>query len=515
MKFNRDDWRVLQHMFITILLMLGLFVPKVSATPLLWDDFESYSLGSSGLYYSDWTPSAAYEVISNPDSPGSSDVQSLSTPGGSINAVYFDTPVVESSGQELQLAFQLNTYDAWDFYSATIYLLDGLDTTATSTKGYAIQIMEKNIAIWRIDARGKYAYYDNERKLLAKYNYTGTMTDFPPTTQAWNNVRFYWKTTGELKLVLNDESVIIANDTTYAPHVKSLSVYAYMNNNSVPGQSLQFDNITLDSVPQGAAALGYTACVINEHPSVADIAPTDDGQYKWFKGTVWSSTVPSISNFTDTNGQLTLVYSGTSGFSLTGTPRLFENEGILPTLSGSKGFYVEFDVRLSNNHADHWPAVWMMPVEHNGGNGEPLGDVYAPDPAGYERWMELDVDEGGFRPGPMGSVISWQGNWSQGGFQSVIKNSWSSTMSSTSLDRTQVHTFGASFDPVHMRVSWWLDGVKYFTAENTVDGNGNPVICVPEVAKLQHFYPIISAQTHGQNVPYDMIVSGVRAYTKP
>lgn len=81
-------------------------------------------------------------------------------------------------------------------------------------------------------------------------------------------------------------------------------------------------------------------------------------------------------------------------------------------------------------------AVWMMPVQHSGSNGEALGDVYSSDPAGYERWMELDVDEGGFTVGEMGAVISWQGSWSQDGFKSIVKNSWSSTILSTSLDRT-------------------------------------------------------------------------------
>lgn len=90
-------------------------------------------------------------------------------------------------------------------------------------------------------------------------------------------VKFYWKPNGDLGLDMNGESVITTRDTTYSPNVKSLSIFAYMNNNSVLGLTLQLDNNTLDSVPAGAAEFGDTNCVINEHPTVADIVPADDG----------------------------------------------------------------------------------------------------------------------------------------------------------------------------------------------------------------------------------------------
>ena len=49
-----------------------------------------------------------------------------------------------------------------------------------------------------------------------------------------------------------------------------------------------------DPVPPGAAALGYTRVLINETPTVADIAPntTRTGHYKWFSGQ-WYETPPS------------------------------------------------------------------------------------------------------------------------------------------------------------------------------------------------------------------------------
>jgi hypothetical protein len=52
--------------------------------------------------------------------------------------------------------------------------------------------------------------------------------------------------------------------------------------------------------------------------------------------------------------------------------------------------------------------------------------------------MELDVDEGGLAPGLLGTVL---------------------------------HTFGGSYDPVHQRVSWWVDGVRKIWAYDRVVGH--------------------------------------------
>ncbi len=273
-------------------------------------------------------------------------------------------------------------------------------------------------------------------------------------------------------------------------------------------------------LPPGAAELGYTKIVIDERPKLADIAPGKTGNYKWFRGATWTPTQPPLSNFTETNGVLTILQKadGTTN-SLVGAPHDFVG-GVFPRLLGSEGFYIEFEVSLSSNNTDHWPAVWLMPAEHNGGNsfGQPLGDVYPNifpnDPPGYERWMELDVDEGGFRPGMLGSVISWEGQWTPGGYpQPVISNSWAA--GGAALDRTQRHVFGASYDPIQQRVTWWLDGVKFYTADNTVLAG-----CISPVAELQSFYPILGAQAHGPwkttptpAVPYSMYIHAVRAYT--
>ncbi len=249
------------------------------------------------------------------------------------------------------------------------------------------------------------------------------------------------------------------------------------------------------AVPAGAAALGYTKCVISECPTVADIAPGRNGDYKWFSGQWYSPEVPSLDRYTMQNGVLALSLGG----DLVGTSHDFTGAK-LPLLSGADGFYVEFGVRLSDNGPDHWPAVWLMPAEHSGKQE----DHYEGDPPGFERWMELDVDEGGFGPGLAGTVHSWTGIWHGNPDYARVMNS--NNVLKTPLDRSQTHIFGASYDPVKQKVTWWVDGVAQMSADGP---------CVPEVARKQHFYLIMSAQTHGAEEPYRMYISGVHAFVPP
>lgn len=266
------------------------------------------------------------------------------------------------------------------------------------------------------------------------------------------------------------------------------------------------------AVPPGAAALGYTEKVIDERPTAADIAPdnANSGSYKWFNGAWWDGKRPPMSLYGTTDGVLTIRYDPAIdvGGCLIGTPRDL-SRGALPWLDGARGFYIEFDTRLSDNDPNHWPAVWVMPVEHSGGSGNPVNDVYPGDPPGFERWMELDVDEGGLAKsgGAMSSVISWTGDPGQGGYRSEISNNWAT---GKAIDRTKVHTFGASYDPIKRQVTSWLDGRQEWQT---------PVNCksVPEIAARQHFYPILSVWRidKGTHTPYTLYVSGVRAYVPP
>jgi hypothetical protein len=260
---------------------------------------------------------------------------------------------------------------------------------------------------------------------------------------------------------------------------------------AAPGGDQAAGGQTAAGVPPGAAARGYTKCVIHEQPTAADIAPGRNGNYKWFSGQWYSKTNPSLDHYQTQNGVLAIKLGG----NLVSAPLDFSS-GQLPLLPGADGFYVEFDVRLSDRDPDHWPAVWLMPAEHDGKR-----DHYEGDPPGFERFMELDVDEGGFGPGLTGTVHSTEGVWPN---WKHVQNP--NNVSRIPLDRSQPHTFGASYDPVQPQVTWWVDGQQQMSA-------GAPY--VPAVASRQHFYLILSGQSHGAKKPHDTFIRGVRAYVPP
>jgi hypothetical protein len=242
-------------------------------------------------------------------------------------------------------------------------------------------------------------------------------------------------------------------------------------------------------VPHGAAELGYTRCIIDEHPVAADIARDGSKTGKWFSGEWYMQSGPTLDHYTTKKNALAISLGG----DLTSVA-LDSSPGRLPLLSGAKGFYVDFTAWLSGNDPDHWPAVWLMPVEHNAH----LADHDPADPPGAQRWMELDVDEGGFCPGFCGTVHAWSGIYPH---CQNLQNT--NNLSPLPLDRTHKHTFGASYDPVTGTVTWWLDGRKQYFAQSPY---------VPKIAARQHFYLILSAQTRGANKPFVMYVSRVRAY---
>lgn len=244
------------------------------------------------------------------------------------------------------------------------------------------------------------------------------------------------------------------------------------------------------NVPAGAAALGYTTCVIDEKPQVGDIAPGKTGAYKWFSGQWYARELPPQDSYFMTNGVLAMKQGG----DLISVQRDMRPGGLLPVLPGKNGFYVEFEVSLSGNDPDYFPAVWLMPIEKNG-RKEAKGPQ---DPQGFERYMELDVDEGGFGPGLTGTVHSWWGEWPKYGHIQSKNN-----VSKIPLDRTQKHVFGASYNPATGKTAWWVDGVFQMEADAPY---------VPEVGSLHNYYLIMGAQSHKFKKPYIMYIHSVRAF---
>jgi len=246
-------------------------------------------------------------------------------------------------------------------------------------------------------------------------------------------------------------------------------------------------------VPEAARQLGFTKLVIDSCPGQEDVSTDGRGMFEWYSGHQWwpPSKQPKADKYTSNDqGQLVLKLGG----AMTTVMRATMKPGKFPLLAGEKGFYVEFTTQLSDNDPDHFPAVWMMPVEHARGQH----DHYEGDPPRFQRWLELDVDEGGFTKGFMGTAISWTGIWPH--YKRERSNPrWDVPV----LDRAKPNTFAAAFQPGDLKVTWWLNGEEQYSA-------GPPA--VPEVARKQNFYLIITANTRGKQVPYEMKVIRVRAF---
>lgn len=169
-------------------------------------------------------------------------------------------------------------------------------------------------------------------------------------------------------------------------------------------------------------------------------------------------------------------------------------EGKIPLLPGGRGFYVEVVYKISDNGSDHWPAIWLMPVEHDGSKRD---RIYS-DPEGYERWFELDVDEGGFGRGITATAHSWTGVWPK---YNNLQNP--NNVLNFSVNRSVWHSFAALYLPKLNKVQWFYDYVLVSEA-------GYPY--VPHVAFYHNYYIIFSAQNHGGNVPYHMKIGRIREY---
>ncbi|HEX5738863.1 MAG TPA: hypothetical protein VFY22_10155 [Hydrogenophaga sp.] len=251
------------------------------------------------------------------------------------------------------------------------------------------------------------------------------------------------------------------------------------------GQTICTDGAT----PAGAAQVGAHQLVIQDCPKLADVDFTGraDGR-KYYNG-LYFTKPRDRSLYEQAPDGLVLKRGG-----VVATVKMTSHPGLFPLLSGAQPFYIEAQVATSSNDPDNFPAIWLLPIEHN----LRLEDVYPPDPKGFERWFELDIDEGGFGPGSHHTAISWSGKWPN---YKKIQNP--NPTSKVPLDRTQPNVFGVSYDPATLTVRWWLNGQQVLEA-------GPPA--VPEVARRQNFYLIVSAQSHRNISDYQMKFMGVRAY---
>jgi hypothetical protein len=243
--------------------------------------------------------------------------------------------------------------------------------------------------------------------------------------------------------------------------------------------------------PAGAQALGYTKQLFCVAPTLSDIAPTDSAMAKLYSGTWYAKAPIPLSKYAMSGS--TLVLDNGGGLM---TETRSSAPAVLPLLLASAGFYVEFSESISDNDSDHFPAVWLMPQEHNLKHTDHLSS----DPAGDERWMELDIDEGGYNTGHHGAMISWYGHYPN--YQHATKsNDPSQTFG---MDRTKTHVFGLSYDPKAKQVTWWVDGQSTGSV-STAD--------VPSLVNDHHYYLLMNNQNHGANKPYQMYLHYFSAWS--
>lgn len=244
-----------------------------------------------------------------------------------------------------------------------------------------------------------------------------------------------------------------------------------------------------DVVPEGAVEVKALERWFQDCPQIADVDFTGKANDKKYYGGVWFGQ-PKGKRFYEQAADGLIIKRG----GVVTTVKMNSYPGRFPLLSGARPFYIEAQVSLSSNDKDNFPAVWLMPIEHN----LRLEDVYDPDPPGFERWFELDIDEGGFGPGGHHTAISWSGKWPN--YQKIQNPN---PTSKVPLDRTQPNVFGVSYSPDELKVRWWLNGKKVLEAAHPF---------VPEIARRQNFYLIVSAQSHRSISDYQLKLMGVRAY---
>lgn len=173
-------------------------------------------------------------------------------------------------------------------------------------------------------------------------------------------------------------------------------------------------------IPPGAALLGYTRNVYTVFPTFADIAFSSTPKSRLYNGSpgFLSITPPSSAYTTASNGQLQMSYPNGGPANQAGllatmnalnSQSVQGNLGYLPYLLGSIGFCVEEAVTHSVSNPDNFAAFFLYPQEHNTLQNDHLSS----DVAGYERWLEPDVNENGLGTNLggayRGAMIAWFG----------------------------------------------------------------------------------------------------------
>ena len=238
------------------------------------------------------------------------------------------------------------------------------------------------------------------------------------------------------------------------------------------------------AVPDGAAAYGFTKCVIDETRITPDDISMDrakpDYSKKWFNGYFYGRNVPSPDLYSVTNGVLNM---HSSSYFMS-APYRMDRKGALPVLSGKDGFYAECTMSYSRNDRKYTGAFWFFPtckLQH--GTDSPW-------------FLEIDVDEAKFGPGLSGTVHN------MGQAKPFHMQNWNNVRPEA-IDRRIPHTVGAAYDPKTLTVSWWLNGKFSHRSEPPF---------IPTVARDLEYFLIVEAEKRWIYPDYDCQIHSIKAY---
>jgi hypothetical protein len=238
------------------------------------------------------------------------------------------------------------------------------------------------------------------------------------------------------------------------------------------------------TLPDGAVALGYYNRLFYDAPKLAEVSTSmTSTTSKWY-------SLPT--NVAHMNMQGSDLAIGLGGAVWSQAHR--GKEGALPYVSGAQGFYVEYAMHLSSNNNDHFEGLYLQTAEHTMGL-----DHLSTDPAGYQRWTEIDVSESGYGPGSLATVINYYGvspNYSR-----TLWNDYG--LIHTPIDYTKEHIYGVSYDPSNNVLQYYIDNVPTWSISPT-----NSTI------KDWHYFLVMESSSHGAHAPYYMYIRYVAAYTK-
>ena len=220
-------------------------------------------------------------------------------------------------------------------------------------------------------------------------------------------------------------------------------------------------------IPPAAAVLGYKKMVYCSFPGLVDISYSSATQSRWYSGWGPYSNIPNSSSYAlASDGQLELIFpsggGNNAGLITTETQAnsqpVVGNLGYFPFLLGSQGFYIEAAFTLSGNNTDNFAALFLEPQEHN----TTQNDHVSGDPAGYERWLEFDVNENGHGTDYSGAYRGALHYWVGGG--NVMTITFTSAPSSGATSATLSSNWGG--DTLAYPVTFSDSEVKQVTLTN-------------------------------------------------